>query len=73
MTNIFKIKDIISDHKGKNIIISIKNGRQKKEIIEGIIVEIYDRIFILNTINGFVSFSYADVLSKKIEIKTMFC
>ena len=67
--NIEKIKNKIEDLKNKKVIIKVNGSRNQIEEFEGIITEIYNYIFIVETENIKKSFSYADVLINNIEIK----
>lgn len=70
---ILKIRNDIINY-GNNIIkIKINNIRNKSECVFGYVVEIYDRIFVVNCSDGIKrSFSYSDVLAGIIEIYTNF-
>lgn len=64
-----KIKKDIENMLGKSVKITVNNIRNKSEKVEGEISEVYDRIFIVNSIDGIKrSFSYSDVLTGTIEI-----
>ncbi len=70
---ILKIRNDIINY-GNNIIkIKINNIRNKSECVFGYVVEIYDRIFVVNCSDCIKrSFSYSDVLAGIIEIYTNF-
>lgn len=56
--------------KGKRCIFKFCNIRNISEIFCGTILEVYDRIFVVNKEDGNnVSYMYADILVGNIEIK----
>ncbi len=75
-TDIQRVKDLLTENHGKRIRLSVKRGRNREIIRHGYISETYPSIFIvvLDSISEFadiqrtVSFSYADILTKSIEI-----
>ena len=69
--NILKIKKIILDNKNKKLEFTFSCTRNKKEKFTGFITEIYPSIFIVydELLNINKSFSYNDVLIKKLVIK----
>ncbi len=74
--DIERVKDLLSKNIGMRIKLSAKKGRKRVIVRHGIIKETYPSIFIvlLDSISEFatsertVSFSYADLLTKSIEI-----
>ena len=69
-----KIKKDIFSKVGKNYIFKINNIRNRMECVEGCIVEVYDRVFIVNTNSDLVlSFNYSDVLTGNVEIQDKMC
>lgn len=69
-----KIKKDIVSKVGKNYIFKINNIRNRIECVEGSIVEVYDRVFIVNTDSDLVlSFNYSDVLTGNVEIQDKMC
>lgn len=69
-----KIKKDIVSKVGKNYIFKINNIRNRMECVEGSIVEVYDRVFIVNTDSDLVlSFNYSDVLTGNVEIQDKMC
>lgn len=74
--DIQRVKTLLSQNIGKGIRLSTKKGRKRIIVRHGIIKETYPSIFIvmLDSISEFastertVSFSYADILTKSIEI-----
>ena len=64
-----KIKLDISSKLNKKANIKINNIRNKAEIFEGVIKELYSRIFVVETIDGIKrSFNYSDILTGNIEL-----
>ena len=64
-----KIKLDISSKLNKKVNIKINNIRNKAEILEGVIKELYSRIFVVETIDGIKrSFNYSDILTGNIEL-----
>ena len=69
-----KIKKDIVSKVGRNYIFKINNIRNRIECVEGSIVEVYDRVFIVNTNSDLVlSFNYSDVLTGNVEIQDKMC
>ena len=74
--DIERVKDLLSKNIGMRIKLSAKKGRKRVIVRHGIIKETYPSIFVvlLDSISEFatsertVSFSYADLLTKSIEI-----
>lgn len=62
MRTIYEAKSLINNNKGNKVWLTVKGVRNKKEIVEGIIIECYRNIFIVKTIMGNKSFSYSDLL-----------
>lgn len=67
--NIKKIKEKIETLKNKKIKFKLNGSRNQIEEFEGVITEIYNYIFIVETNNIKKSFSYADILINNLEIK----
>ena len=66
-----KIKEDISNKKGKVLKFRHNGARNQIEEFEGIIVETYNYIFTIKTINSneeIKSFTYSDVLINNLEI-----
>lgn len=64
-----KIKLDISSKLNKKVNIKINNIRNKAEIFEGVIKELYSRIFVVETIDEIKrSFNYSDILTGNIEL-----
>ena len=66
--NIKRIKEKIEKLKNKKIKFKINGSRNQIEEFEGIIIEIYNYIFIVETNNTKKSFSYSDILINNLEI-----
>lgn len=56
--------------KGKKIKVWVDIGRNKSETYEGIVKEVYDKIWILETSTDLKSFSYSDVLINNVVISS---
>ena len=64
-----KIKEYITNNINKKVRLRVNNIRNKSEYVEGIISEIYERVFIVDCIDGIKrSFNYSDILIKSVEI-----
>lgn len=74
--DIERVKELLTENIGKRIKLSAKKGRKRVIVRHGTIKETYPSIFLvlLDSISEFattertVSFSYADILTKSIEI-----
>lgn len=66
---IIKVKENIKKIVGKKVEAKVNLGRNKYEILEGIIDSAYPFLFIIKLKNEIKSFSYADILTKDIIIK----
>lgn len=66
--NIKKIREKIENLKNKKIRFKINGSRNQIEEFEGVITEIYNYIFIVETETIKKSFSYTDVLINNLEI-----
>lgn len=67
--NIKRIKEKVESLKNKKIKFKLNGTRNQIEEFEGIITEIYNYIFIVETDNIKKSFSYSDILINNLEIK----
>jgi len=75
-SDIQRVKTLLTQNIGKRIRLSAKKGRKRVIVRHGVIKETYPSIFVvmLDSISEFattertVSFSYADLLTKSIEI-----
>lgn len=66
--NIKKIREKIENLKNKKIRFKINGSRNQIEEFEGVITEIYNYIFIVETGMIKKSFSYSDILINNLEI-----
>ena len=66
--NIDKIRKNIEELKNQKIKIRINIGRGKHEYLEGIIKDIYQHLFVLETNKGVKSFTYADIAMKQVVL-----
>lgn len=68
--NLDKIKDRVANYKGKTLNFRFNGNRNQIEEFSGKIVETYDYIFIvwIAESNFLKSFSYSDVLMKKLIV-----
>jgi len=65
-----KIKNDISEIKNKKVKIKINNIRNKSEVIECYIRELYPRLFVVEDMDGVArSFNYVDILTSNVEIE----
>lgn len=62
MRTIYQAKEFIRSNFGKRVIIKVLGIRNKTDIVEGIISECYDNVFIITSKFGKKSFTYTDVL-----------
>ncbi len=66
-----KIKEEMETNIGKEVKVVFNGGRNKIEEFDATIIEVYSSIFIVkldNAINELKSFTFADVLTKTVEI-----
>jgi len=68
MRTIYQAKDFIKSIYGKRVSIKIFGIRNKIDVVEGFISELYNQVFVVNTKFGNKSFSYSDVLIGNINI-----
>ena len=68
MKTIYQAKKFIRSNYGKRVIIKVLGIRNKIEMIEGIISERYQNVFIVITKFGKKSFTYTDVLVGNIRV-----
>lgn len=64
-----EIKKELKLKEGKEVYVVINEGRSKKNKVKGLLKKLYSNIFILNVEGMDLSFSYSDVLTKKIIFK----
>ena len=64
-----KIEEMILYYKNKSVEIKVNNIRNKSEYINGVITELYERVFVVLSSDGIRrSFNYSDILTGTIEI-----
>ena len=68
MKTIYQAKEFIRSNYGKRVIIKVLGIRNKIEMVEGIISECYQNVFIVLTKFGKKSFTYTDVLLGNIRV-----
>ena len=65
-----KIKNNIGSKLGNNVKVIYNGSRNKKEVYNGVVTEIYNSLFIIKLDTGLnKSFSYADLLTGIVSIK----
>ncbi len=62
-----KVRNEIKELLGKRVVIKINLGRNKEDIYEGIIKNIYHNVFLVNN----RCFSYIDIITKDIIVKKL--
>lgn len=67
--NLGIIKENISHNIGREVVVTVRCMRNKKEIYEGAIFKMYPNIFSILTKNGEKTFSYADIATKDVLLK----
>ena len=67
------IKDEIITYKGQRVKCRMSKGRNKMEVTQGIVVDVYPKIFTLYVESkaSTVSFSYAEVLTREVELEVV--
>jgi uncharacterized protein Veg len=67
------IREQVTLHRGSRVFYRAANGRRKAETRQGIIMEAYPSLFTLfvESQNSTVSFSYADLLTKEVELRLL--
>lgn len=68
------IKDTLKELIGENVVITVEAGRKRTRVHEGRLTETYPAVFVVELddcedLYERVSFSYADVLTKSIELE----
>ena len=63
-----KVKSDIAGHLNKDVKVVSRENRNRNDIFYGKITEIYDHIFIVSNNANNKSFSYADILSRDVQI-----
>lgn len=71
--NLNAIRERIQQCKGFQVFYRAANGRRKMEARQGVILEAYPSLFTLfvESQNSTVSFSYADILTKEVELQLL--
>lgn len=67
------IREQVTQHRGSRVFYRAANGRRKAEARQGVIVEAYPSLFTLyvESQNSTVSFSYADLLTREVELQLL--
>jgi len=67
------VKEEVASYKGKRVRCRVSKGRNRVEIIEGTILEIYPKLFTVSALpeNSLVSFNYAEVLTREVIIEVL--
>ena len=75
MDSLRAIREQVTRHRGSRVFYRAANGRRKAEARQGIIMEAYPSLFTLfvESQNSTVSFSYADLLTKEVELRLLPC
>jgi uncharacterized protein Veg len=73
LDNLSAIREKVSQYRGSKVFYRAANGRRKAEARQGVILEAYPSLFTLfvESQNSTVSFSYADILTREVEIKIL--
>jgi uncharacterized protein Veg len=73
MDALSEIREQVTRHRGSRVFYRAANGRRKAESRQGIIMEAYPSLFTLfvESQNSTVSFSYADLLTKEVELRLL--
>ena len=62
-----EIKNFVKNNINKELKVVIDEGRSKKSVKQGKILKVYDNIFLIEIDNKTLSYSFTDVLIKKIN------
>ena len=68
MKTIYQAKEFIKSNYGKRVLVKVLGVRNKIEMVEGIISECYNHVFVVRTKFGNKSFTYTDVLVGNIRV-----
>lgn len=73
LRTITAIKDEIVAYKGQRVKCSTSKGRNKMEVTHGVIMDVYPKVFTLYVESraSTVSFSYAEILTKEVELEVV--
>ena len=68
---LMSIKDEIVSYKGRWIECRTSKGRNKMEVTRGVLLDVYPKLFTMYVESkaSTVSFSYAEILTKEVEIE----
>lgn len=71
--NLESIREQVEQHKGSRVFYRAANGRRKAEARQGVILDAYPSLFTMyvESQNTTVSFSYADILTRELELKLL--
>lgn len=70
--DIRQVRKVVNAHIGSKVRIKLNKGRHRVDVTEGVIIETYPSIFLVEVANDVeeiyktVSFSYTDVLTKDV-------
>ncbi len=70
-----KIRELIENNVGRKVVITTDKGRNKIRENKGILLKTYSSLFIVEIQDARsrkLSFSYSDVLTEKVVIKTLY-
>ncbi|MCD1146764.1 Veg family protein [Peptoniphilus sp. KCTC 25270] len=73
MTQMEMIKNELSEHVGKRVIVKANRGRKKIITRKGVLESIYPSLFVVNIVDGDlnhrnVSFTYSDILTSTVQV-----
>jgi len=77
MENIASIKNTMQGHIGKTVLIKANLGRKRSTMFEAVVSGVYSNVFTVSPIDGVLgssaslTYSYADVLIKNVQIKSV--
>ena len=65
------IKEEIFSYKGQRIQCRTSKGRNRMEVTQGVLLEVYPKLFTIYVESkaSTVSFSYAEILTKEVEVE----
>ena len=64
-----EIREEIEKHLNNNVVLKVYVGRNKYEIYEGTIKEVYPSLFLVKLKNEIKTFTYSDILTKSVVVK----
>ena len=67
------IKDEIFSYKGQRIKCRTSKGRNKMEVTQGVLLDVYPKLFTMYVESkaSTVSFSYAEILTREVEVEIL--